>query len=136
MLSARHDLSAETAMRMSRGISKFKPREPLGTTGDAIVGGARRSGKVTIDRYTAYRIMNHTILLSVVLEKNQSLEKIKFIIRAPRFLLKNPKLVIEIRTTANDEISLRNEEFGELFNNFVSAAEFYESLIAQLAPRK
>lgn len=133
-LNTRFDLSPETAKRLSGDFRSFTPREALGRNGDTLVGGARMAGKVAIDRYTAYRLRDQTILLSVILEKADPLEKLKFIVSAPSTLLKNPQPLTEIRTTANDEASLRNGESGELFNSFETAAEFYESLISQLAP--
>ena len=135
-LNSAYDISSATAAHLSRGIPKFKAREPLAKTGEAFVGGARRAGKVAIDRYTPYRIQKYTVILSVVLEKEQPVETLKFIIRAPSHLLKNPKPLTEIRTTANDQASLRNEEFAEVFDNFSDAAKLYESLIAKLAPAR
>jgi len=136
MLSARYDISPETAIRLSSGIRNFKPRQALGRNGDALLGGAKTAGKVAIDRYTSYRMKSESVSLSVILEKDDPLDNLKFIVQASPSHLKNPKPLAEIRKTANDKASLRNEEFGELFGSFSTAAEFYEGLISQLAPRR
>ena len=136
-LASRYDMSAETALRLSRGFPSFKPRQALGRDGDALVGGAKMAGRVAIDRYTAYRVKDQTISLSVILEKGEPIDKLKYIVQAsPSTLLKNPEPLTKIRSTANDETSLTNGEHGELFQTFSAAAECYESLISQLAPAR
>jgi hypothetical protein len=135
-LSERFDLSPEAAIRRSLGFPGFVPRSPLDRYGDALVGGARRAGLVSIDRYTAYRIKDDTVSLTVLLEENASPIKLKFIVQASKERLNNPQCLVLIRKTANDEASLRRDEVGELFDDFDGAAKFYEKLIAALAPKR
>jgi hypothetical protein len=135
-LNARFDLSPETAVRLSVGFRKFRPRAILGRNGDALVGGSKLAGRLAIDRYTAYRIKEETVSLTVILEKNAPLNELKFIVQASYQLLADPRPLSTIRSTANDEASLAKGEVGQLFHNFGEAAKFYEGLIAQIAPER
>ena len=135
-LNERFDLSRETAIRLSSGRARFTPRNALGKNGDALVGGSKLSGLLDIDRYTAYRIKDETISLTVLLEKNAPLTEMKFIVQASAYRLTDPRPLSSIRSTANDEASLAKEEVGQLFDNFDTAAEFYKNLIAQIAPER
>jgi hypothetical protein len=133
-LNNRFDLSRDTAKRLSSGLKKFTPRSPLGKNGDALVGGSKLAGRLAIDRYTAYRIKEETISLSVILEKNALLSEIKFIVQASPHFLTNPQPLSSIRSTVNDRASLAKGEMGQLFDNFDAASAFYESLVAKIAP--
>jgi hypothetical protein len=135
-LNTRFDLSPETAISLSSGLKKFTPRSALGTNGDALVGGAKLTGKFLVHRYTAYRIRNETVLLVVILEKNAPLTELKFIIQASAWLLTDPQPLSSIRPVADVERSLSKQETGQLFYEFTEAAQFYENVLAQIAPTR
>lgn len=135
-LNTKFDLSPETAIRLSGGFKKFIPRSTLGKNGDALVGGSKIAGRLAIDRYTAYRVKDETISLTVLLEKNAPLTDLKFIVQGSTRLLTEPRSLSSIRPTADDEASLAKGEVGQLFRDFAEATKFYASLIAQIAPER
>ncbi len=135
-LNTRFDLSLETAIRLSAGFKKFSARSTIGKNGDALVGGSKLTGRLAIDRYTAYRIKDEAISLTVILEKDAPLTDLKFIVQASSRYLTDPRPLSEIRSTVDDKASLAKGEMGQIFKDFAEAAKFYEKLVAQIAPER
>jgi hypothetical protein len=135
-LTEKFDLSKETATQLSIGIRNFRARNTIGRGGDALLGGAQRAGKVWIDRYTAYRVKDVLVSFSVILERDDPFDGLKFIVQAPERLLAHPQSLSAIRNTADNQASLEKGEMGEVFPTFGEAADAYERILSEIAPEQ
>lgn len=131
-LLEKYDLSPQTARKLSKG---FKYREHS-FTGESKVGGAKRLGRVAVNKALSYRLKEDVFAIAGVIEFNEPAENISFMVLAPSEFLSNPTPLMELIPSLKETDDLGNISMGQLFNNFDDAADFYASILERIAPKK
>ena len=130
------DLSPATAKSLSAGIPYFRGLTPFEKVGRCHTGGAKRAGKVAVDRYTAYRLKDMRFTLSVVQHFRDPENTFRFIVEAPKHLLPVPEPLNKLREVVRPRSERFLNAFGMRFQDFQQAARLYEKLIRKHAPKK
>jgi len=131
-----YDFSAETARAKSVGSTGFKAHSFLEKKGTPKVGGAQLQGRVSFDRYISYRLRDEVYALVAILLDGEDETGVKYQVLGPRRLLTNFLPIREIRPYLIDEESIGVAEGGEEFSTYRAAAERFEWLIEQVAPKR
>lgn len=134
-LLGKYDLSTEKARSLSLGIKGFRPHTFLDSKGSAKVGGAQKQGRVIFDRYISYRLRDEVYALLGILLEGEEQIGVRYQVLGPERLLTNYRPLNEIRPYLLDGESIGISPGGEEFRTYKEAAERFEWLIDQVAPK-
>lgn len=135
-LSEEFDLSPETARALSVGYPYLRGLTPFEKTGRCHTGGAKRNGNVATDRYTGYRVRDLRFALAVVRHFDDPENEFRFIVEAPKYLLPDPQPLMTLRKVAHPNQKRFLDAYGMRFTEFQQAAQLYEKLIREHAPKR
>ncbi len=133
-LNKKYDLSKETARSLSTDSKKFRAHNTK-SSDKAKTGGAKRNGNVVISNYVSYRLNDDIFELAALLEHNQPVSAMKFIVMAPKKYLKNWETKEKfIPMREGDKFGIT--EGGEVFKTFPEAIDIFTEIIDKVAPKK
>lgn len=133
-LNKKYDLSKETAKSLSTDSKKFRPHN-TSPSNKAKTGGAKRTGNVVVSNYVSYRLNDDIFELAALLEHNQPVSAMKYIVMAPKKYLNNwVKKEKFIPMNENDKFGVT--EGGEVFKTFEEAIKVFTEIIDKVAPKK
>lgn len=131
-LLEKYDLSVATARKLSEGF-KYAPHS---FDGKAKVGGAKLLGRVAVNKSLSYRLKEDVFAIAGVIEYDQPVEDISFMVLAPKEFLSNYVTLRELIPSIKEDDKFGNIFGGQRFSNFDDAAEVYTSIIDRIAPKK
>ena len=135
-LSAKYDLSKETATAQSAGTKRFIAHELTDKRGKPKVGGAQKSGRVVFDRYLSYRIKSQIYAILAILIDGDDPKGVRYHVVGPTDILSNALPISEVRQYLTQGETIGLADFAEEFHNFEEAAERFSFLMEQVAPKK
>jgi len=131
-LLEKYDLSVATARKLSEGF-KYAPHS---FDGKAKVGGAKLLGRVAVNKSLSYRLKEDVFAIAGVIEYDQPVEDISFMVLAPKEFLSNYVTLRELIPSIKEGDKFGNIFGGQRYSNFDDAAEVYASIIDRIAPKK
>lgn len=134
-LSQKFDLSEETAREISKTRKGFVPHLFLSTKGKPKNGRARKLGFASIEIYISYRLFDDVFALVAYLEGHKDPKDICFEVLAPEKYLNNFQPTERLRNHASHGGILSLTSGGEVFHSLKEAAEVYEKILDQVAPK-
>lgn len=133
-LLERFDLSKETAKRLSAGTKGFIAHSFVGKNGIAKVGGGQKTNDLVFSRYISYRLRDETCHLNIVKFPNQN--RIIYEVMGSDCFFTEPKPISEMRPYLKEGERIGIYDCGQHFDDFNTAAQFYEQALEKLAPLK
>ncbi len=136
-LEGSYDLSTKTAKKRSADTEGFKA-QALTKRGAPHIGESMTSGRMTIDRYLAYRLGDSLACLAFLLFPGQPNESGRFVVLATDDLLPEETTPSDFAPLAQDHgwsDASRARMRAQPADDFGQAAERFEALIARLAPK-
>ena len=133
-LLERFDLSKETAKHLSAGTTGFIAHSFVGKNGVAKVGGCQKTNNLVFSRYISYRLRDETCHFNIVKFPNQ--DHIVFEVMGSERFFTEPKPISEMRPYLKEGEKIGIYHCGQHFDDFETAAEFYEQALEKFAPLK
>jgi hypothetical protein len=132
-LLLKYDFDREKARALSEGSTRFMPHSLLDRKGNPKTGGAQKQGRVYFDRYISYRLRDEVYALLAILLEGEA--GVRYQVLGPERLLTNYIPLKDIRPYLLEGESIGVSPGGEEFTNYRDAAERFEWLIEQVAPK-
>lgn len=136
-LLSQFDLSPETAKSNSYGTKRFASHNLLSKNGGSKKGDHQKKNRVLLDRYISYRVGDFAFKFTCLLLDDRDPNGVRFQVEGnPKFFKKNTfKTPKELRPYLNEDDNMGAAHGGQEFTSFAKAADFFEKLIAKVAPR-
>jgi predicted transcriptional regulator len=136
-LLSQFDMSPETAKANSYGSQHFRSHNLLAKNGASKQGKHQSLQRVLLDRYISYRVGDFAFKFTCLLLDDRDPHGVRFQVEGdPKFFkkasFKTPK---ELRPYLNADDNMGAAHGGQEFTSFEKAADFFEKLIAKVAPR-
>jgi hypothetical protein len=136
-LLTQFDLSPETAKANSFGSEHFRSHNLLAKNGSSKQGKHQSLQRVLIDRYISYRVGDFAFKFTCLLLDDRDPSGVRFQVEGnPKYFKKSSfKTPKELRPYLIKDDNMGAAHGGQEFTSFEKAADFYEKLIAKVAPR-
>lgn len=131
-LQSQYDLSSGTAKRLPAGIKGFRAHELLSRKGATKVGGFQRNGKLALDRYISYRLMNDLIKLEYLLLNDRPTEEARWLVVAPQNLMPEGMPIVDQVSGLEAITGASVGDFGLVTEDFGQAANRFSALVAAI----
>jgi hypothetical protein len=134
-LLARYDFGKEKARALSEGFVGFVAHSFLDQRDNPKTGRAQKQGRVHFDRYVSYRLRDEVYALVAILFEGEEMTGVRYQVLGPERLLTNYLPIADIRPYLLDDEGIGTASGGEEFSTYRAAAERFEWLIEQVAPK-
>ncbi|HUL67194.1 MAG TPA: hypothetical protein VLW55_21545 [Burkholderiaceae bacterium] len=139
LLSARYDLSEETARERSTDTAGFRPQQLTNKQGQGKAGASMKKGTMAIDRFIAYRVRDSLASLAYLLAMDQPQQTGRYVLLATDDLLGSGVPIAEVMPPSGDygwSRESRERLRAKPTVDFAEAQRLYEELIARVATKR